>query len=298
MVVRLSGRRVVLVLALAFLMWLVFACSAFSPSGVDSSDVDGSPNGDDASANDGTLNDVDDADSPGSPEVVMVTIPLPLDAGSYRIDATEVTQEQYAAFLKAKNGDTAQQQITQCKTTNNSFQPSLNCAANPFEPVSRGKYPGSCVDWCDAFEYCRWANKRLCGAVAGGSVLFNQANTNASQWYAACSHHDDGLHGRAYGNTFEPMRCNGAGYDAGAPIPVGTATMCIGGYPGLHDMMGNVYEWEDACVVKVDGGALQCRIRGGAFNGQQDYHYCAWAGLDFTRDFSAPDIGFRCCSLE
>lgn len=274
------------------------ACASFGSSiSEGTGDDGGAPGAPDAVAADSTVPALDGALPDGASDAGpclagMALVPMP-DGGFYCIDATEVTQAQYQQFIASKAGNTSGQ-IAAC-SANKSYVPSLPCTANSYDPNLRGAYPVSCVDWCDAYEYCRSAGKRLCGAVAGGAVAFASYATLQSQWYAACSHHEDGLHARAYGNNFDPARCNGAGYDAGiplsGPIPAGSASGCVGGYPGIFDMMGNVYEWEDSC--DNDAG---CRVRGGRFGGNQDYHYCSWGALSFGRDFAAEDIGFRCCS--
>lgn len=272
---------------------VVVACTSFDAPADEATDAGG-----DATA-DGAPNDTDgdaseaDAGSCGERSVRVPTA----GGGFFCIDATEVTQADYQRFVAAKMGDLTGQ-APEC-ATNGSYAPMASCPANPYAPATRGAYPVTCVDWCDAVAYCKWAGKRLCGAVGGGAVAGDRFRTMDSQWFAACTRSDDGLHARAYGNDFDGTRCAGAGYfpdpTQAKPIPAGSAKRCEGGYPGLFDMMGNVYEWEDACIADA-GLSGNCRVRGGQYAGGQDYHYCAWGGLQFARSFTAEDIGFRCCS--
>jgi formylglycine-generating enzyme required for sulfatase activity len=85
-----------------------------------------------------------------------------------------------------------------------------------------------------------------------------------------------------------------AGYQPATdlPRPVGTAT-CEGGYDALHDLSGNMMEWEDSCTgpAETDG----CRLRGGASNSDTLYLRCA-SSYDRERDFTSPSVGFRCCA--
>jgi hypothetical protein len=77
------------------------------------------------------------------------------------IDATEVTNAHYAAFLASSpapgSGPGA------C-TWNVRYEPLFHWPP----PPERAAFPVVDVDWCDAFAYCAWAGKRLCGDPGGG----------------------------------------------------------------------------------------------------------------------------------
>ncbi len=89
----------------------------------------------------------------------------------YCIDATEVTNDEYGKFIVAKNGNTAGQP-TAC-AWNTAYAPS--CA----QLVKTAKSPVSCIDWCDAYAFCAWAGKRLCGRIGGGpTALADLASAN------------------------------------------------------------------------------------------------------------------------
>jgi sulfatase modifying factor 1 len=208
------------------------------------------------------------------------------------IDATEVTVDQYTRFLVAKAGDI-------------SGQPS-HCAWNSslvpvgWPPAGPGTQALGGVNWCMAATYCAWAGKRLCGSPDGGPADENDwGNPAKSQWFRACSHNNDGLHVFPYGNTYDPARCNGKDYDAGQALP--SLSTCQGGYPGLFDMGGNVFEWEDSCVPPdpdasdKTGAPDFCHTRGGAFSENGDGTRCD-EGILFTRGSAAANLGIRCCS--
>jgi hypothetical protein len=87
-------------------------------------------------------------------------------SGRYCIDSTEVTNAHYAAFLAM------------------SPTPSSGWPA----PVDQGRHPVTFVDWCDAFAFCRWAGKRLCGKIGdGANAPADLANAAKSQWFNACT---------------------------------------------------------------------------------------------------------------
>jgi formylglycine-generating enzyme required for sulfatase activity len=152
------------------------------------------------------------------------------------------------------------------------------------------------VDWCDAYAFCSWAGKHLCGAIQGGSSSeANAANPQVDEWYVACS--TDGANVYPYGgNTYVEGKCNDSEAKAGLRA-VATFPGCVGGYSGIFDMNGNVYEWEDACAVAV-GASDSCVIRGGAFDfSGTGYGGCNTYFNDYTveRSDTYDDTGFRCC---
>jgi len=69
---------------------------------------------------------------------------------------------------------------------------------------------------------------------------------------------------------------------------------CIGGYPSLYDMSGNVREWEDACMGTA-GAMDQCNQRGGSVNDGAGQLTCSTTDLQ-PRNSSNDHLGFRCCS--
>ncbi len=204
--------------------------------------------------------------------------------GAYCMDATEVTNAQYKAFLDTTPATSGQDAWCSWNTT---YTPSTGWPAAGIE-----SYPVAYVDWCDAYAYCSWAGKRLCGKIGGGANGYADfADATKSEWFNACS--AGGAKTYPYGNTYDGAKCNGIDYGASAPIAVATAPGCEGGYPGLHDMSGNVMEWEDSCAGT--GATDWCRLRGGGTNGGATGITC---NLDqpFFRNYVASNIGFRCCS--
>jgi formylglycine-generating enzyme required for sulfatase activity len=225
---------------------------------------------------------------------------------AYCIDTTEVTWGQYAAFLKAKGGDTSGQPA-EC-AWNDRYEPRTGdpkevggCAPLDYtHPTGYAEKPVECVDWCDALGYCTWAGKRLCGKVGGGTAPQNAStDPNVSEWYNACS--QGGTTVYPYGNQISPDACNtDAATDAGCALdssascrkttPVGSLTSCRGTkppYDQIFDMVGNVMEWEDACQ------SSKCLIRGEAY--QSPDARCASPGQTWMQS-AAPGGGFRCCA--
>jgi sulfatase modifying factor 1 len=214
--------------------------------------------------------------------------PAMIQVGAFCIDATEVTSAEYAIFYNAKNGNTSGQP-SYC-AWNNSYLPDAKCGQFP---SNDGTLPIACVDFCDAYAYCAWAGKHLCGQVDGGpSSVSNAAAAGVDAWYTACSH--SGAQGYPYGDTYDPTACNGpSDAGAGGAAPVGTFKRCVGGYPGIFDMSGNVGEWTDSCDTTA-GANDTCRPRGGSFEGSASALACSRVG-QIGRQETFTDTGFRCC---
>jgi formylglycine-generating enzyme required for sulfatase activity len=157
------------------------------------------------------------------------------------------------------------------------------------------------VDWCDAFAYCAWAGKRLCGKIGGGPSPFGSpADPSVSQWFRACS--AGGAKTYPYGDQFNGMACVGdqydgqPGYQMGSDTAqeVGSAQSCQGGYPGVFDLSGNVREWVDSCET-TNGDSDKCYRRGGGFKDNAMGQMCA-SQLTNSRSAATNELGFRCCA--
>jgi formylglycine-generating enzyme required for sulfatase activity len=204
-------------------------------------------------------------------------------AGGYGILATEVTNEEYATFLATQPKPALQSGAC---AWNKTFMPSEGW------PSTAPKQPVVFVDFCDAEAYCRWARLRLCGKIGGGPNPYGDlAVGTSSQWFNACS--VGGTRAYPYGATYVGAACNGADYGKGAAVDVGEATGCEGGYPSLHDMSGNVWEWEDSCNGAA-GETDLCRIRGGSYSQSETALGCA-ADSALARSSTGKSVGFRCC---
>lgn len=221
--------------------------------------------------------------------------------GGFCIDRTEVTNAQYEQFLTAKGTDTSGQNAV-C-TANTSYRPT------DFWPVPTDELalPVVYVDWCDAYAYCKWAGKRLCGKIGGGANAYADfADSTKSQWFNACS--NGGRNAFPYGSTFRPEACNGFNgphgcNSFGQPLgdctltPVASNNQCqgAGNYAGVFDLSGNVLEWEDSCTTSPDGGAGTCRLRGGSIYARGETDMTCDTDSENPRFDTIFSVGFRCC---
>lgn len=254
-----------------------------SPS-VDSSNVDGS------SADSSTLDSSTDAGSSGDVG--------PGDLGAcgthrggvmaridgYCIDRYEVTNADYNAFLDAPSAERTN--IAGCEW-NTGF------GTQVIEPAV-AKYPRGNVDWCDAQAYCKWAGKRLCGAIGGGSATYVlYADATKSEWMNACS--AGGTQTFAYAGSYDDTIC---GTGTGPLLPVGARPKCHGvSAPRdvIFDLTGNVSEWEDSCSVQPPTELTPCRGRGGGVTDGESLSKCASDSAVASAKSQYAGLGFRCC---
>jgi hypothetical protein len=223
--------------------------------------------------------------------------PALVRAGSFCIDSTEVTNRQYLEFLSSKGSDMSGQP-TACKW-NTSYIPSSEDVAWPF-PMGHDNYPVSNVDWCDAYMFCSWSGKRLCGKIGGGRLASVAAATApaSAQWMHACS--AGGLRSYPYSGAFSRTACNTDAPTTAAMYveEVKKRATCEGGYSGLFDMGGNLEEWIDACdkdATRDDS----CGIAGStSFMGTLTANDLTCSGSIFgeKRDTQYYLLGIRCCA--
>ena len=210
--------------------------------------------------------------------------PAMVQIADFCIDVTEVTNAQYQVFVKAIEAGYVPVKPTKC-VSKKSFVPS--------EVMEAGNRPVTGVDWCDAYAFCAWAGKRLCGrrgdgaAMPTGDVKGGFLDSSQSEWVHACTNGGTSVY--PYTGSFAPTRCNG--FAAGAQ-PVRNSCDChgaTGAFAQVFDMSGNVYEWVNSC------GTDYCHIAGGSFNSDGPGLRCRWADYG-TLDERKPAMGIRCCA--
>lgn len=208
-------------------------------------------------------------------------------APAFCIDASEVTADQYAAFLASPERPAPARPAATCKARTD-FTPKGAWPAAP----GRGTTPVVYVDFCDAQAFCAWSGKALCGARGGGALdvaMMNRAPGDG--WFVGCG----GAEGSyPYGNVYDADKCNGVDHGVTAPVPVESLGACRTP-SGAFDLSGNVWEWTDTCESDVDVATDRCFARGGAFNAPAAELKCASRRAS-TRGETDPTIGFRCCA--
>ncbi len=231
----------------------------------------------------------DAADAAGQPDTQLncppSTAPCPkasagrplVRVGCFCIDATEVTEQDYAQFFEAAQINMPTLPAGCEYKTAAGLRPS---AANPGPG-----YPARGVDWCDAAAYCAWAGKRLCGRVGtGGSIGSLEPWASELQW--ACS--AAGQRRYPYGSEFRAGACADD-----TKFRIVGSPGCEGGYTGVFDLSGNVAEWENGC--QSTSPDAECRTRGGSVYNGEGALQCTTNTMVARKSKLGP-VGFRCCA--
>lgn len=186
----------------------------------------------------------------------------------FYIDKFEVTNKQYKVFIDAME-----------------HRPPPHWKDNSF-PEGMGEHPVVNTTWFDAYNYCKWAGKRL---------------PKEEEWEKAAR----GPLGNSYpwGNSYEEKKAN---LNTGKTAPAGSYKSDRS-YFGVYDMGGNVMEWTDTWYDAYPGNKLQDRefgrinkvLRGGIAGISGHYIMNRIFSRASFRHYVPPgvygeDAGFRC----
>ena len=187
----------------------------------------------------------------------------------YHIDNTEVTNQQYQAFVE-KAG----------------HRPPPHWGGTK-PPEQTADHPVVFVSWADADAYCGWKGGRL---------------PTEAEWEKAAR----GTDGRSFpwGNDFDIKKVNTLG-EFGGPTPVELLKEGASPY-GLLGMAGNAQEWTadwykpypDNDFKDPEYGEKVKVVRGGGWGGMGHYSLSVYVRTSF-RNTAPPkglydDVGFRC----
>lgn len=196
----------------------------------------------------------DDGDTYESPAHEVTIAP-------FFMDRTEVTNAQYAEFLKA---------------TNHRSPPDWKSGQYP---VGTEKFPVVNVSWQDANEYAAWAGKRL---------------PTEAEWEFAARAKDSRHY--PWGSNWDTTKANTSESNLNHPVEVGSYPNAANPL-GLLDMTGNVWEWTAGEVTSYKDSGIALApgkvIRGGAFYAPKERATTTFRGFA-PPDKQATGIGFRC----
>ena len=198
------------------------------------------------------------------------TVDLPHE---YYIGRFPVTNEQYAAYVKAKG---------------------IKYPVSGWE--KKRDHPVVNVSWNDAMAYCQWLDELLKDKLPLGLVVRLPTEAEwekAARWKPSPTGRGQG-EGESliypWGDTFDKAKCNTDEGGKGATTPVGAYSPQGDSPYGCADMSGNVWEWTHSLYkpypYKVNDGREDVKtsgnrvLRGGSFYGDGRSARCAFRDLD------------------
>jgi len=228
-----------------------------------------------------------------------------IEIDGFDIDATEVTNAQYAKFIKATGYETDAEKLQpgfdvaggavfRLPTPTNASWWHFVEGANWQHPdgpdssiTNREHEPVVQISVRDAHAFAKWAGRRL--PTEAEWEYAAQAGTNTLYVWGE----DRALKGEEQANTwqgtFPVQNSNADGFDRRAPVGCFKPNAF-----GLYDMIGNVWEWTDTSF-EMGGPVPQQVIKGGSFLCAENYcrRYRASARQPHEADFTTNHIGFR-----
>ena len=237
----------------------------------------------------------------------MTKITVTSSGRTFCIDNHEATQGEYSQFLKDLSAWDPPSQYPPCaglprkprELVISEQQPfDAGCPPGVFLPEMKPNQPVSCVSSCDAYAFCAWAGKRLCGGIDGGPIApsaeqFGAALSNPTihEWGYVCS--SDGKYPGGAPTTDQCVATKSGwkapDYDATAP------NSCVSPeamFAKVYNVTGGMSEWLGGTYAKQDGATFAALVLSGADGGIRD---CGSVALTA---FGAVDgnLGIRCCA--
>jgi formylglycine-generating enzyme required for sulfatase activity len=232
-------------------------------------------------------------------------------ARPFAIGRTEVTRREFAAFA----ADTEFEAPANCRTWNDALgryaDDRKRTWQNPGRPrEARDDHPVSCVSWGDAAAYAKWLARKTgkpyrLPSEAEWEYVARAGSATARAWGESAA---DGC---AYANVYDAsaqsqylLGWNAAPCDDRFPDVAPAGALQPNAF-GVHDTIGNLWEWVEDCATDSyagrprDGrawvwiGGCQRRIqRGGAWITPPERARSAFRG-DGATDDRADYLGFR-----
>ena len=193
-----------------------------------------------------------------------------VDLPAFEIDLFEVTNAQFATFVKATGHQTDEEKEG-------------GAGWRSFYGEGKDNHPAVKVSWNDAVAYCQWAGKRL---------------PTEAEWEKAARGTDGWVY--PWGNDWDPEKANVRATGYRGTIPVGSLGAGVCPY-GIFDMGGNIWEWTSNWYLPYPGSTYQDPYYGERFRVTRGGGWFEEANTvrSSNRNSTSPsaandDLGFRC----
>lgn len=235
-------------------------------------------------------------------------------ARSFALGRFEITHAEYASFVAATGYDSAPGCYGPLKAGDSGAWTWYDTATWRDPSGGSGRRPASdepvvCVSWRDAQAYVAWLSQRTgqryrLATEAEWEYAARAGSTTEFPWGEVA---DDGC---LWANVYDSSARDASRRSAPANCRDRHAGVApVGAYPanafGLHDMIGNVWEWTQDCYLApypaapVDGSAVEvtgpCElraVRGGSWRSHMYRQRSSWRGRD-PEDRKSDIFGFR-----
>ena len=231
----------------------------------------------------------------GRPEGPRRTVSIPQ---AFAVGRFEVTRAQYEAFVNATQYDSGPG-CAGWSAAKQNFEdfPEFNWRNPAAGVTTAANEPIVCVSWLDAKAYVAWLSQ----VTGHGYRLATEAEWEYFARAGAATDFpwgDDPDQGCQYANVYDSSSADPTKKFPNANCTDQHATVApVGQYPpnafGLHDVIGNVWEWTQDCyqgpyaAAPVDGSSYevagQCElrsVRGGSWRSHMFRQRPAWRGRD------------------
>ena len=226
---------------------------------------------------------------------------------SFALGLLEITNAQFRQFIDA----TGYTPGTDCRMwTGASVEdvPGKDWRDPGYGRPPRDDEPVACVSWYDSKAYVAWLSEKAghpyrLPTEAEWEYVAHDRRVTAHAWgddpEAGCdvaNYYDQSAAGQ---RPWDPVAC-----DDGHPIVAPVGSLATNSF-GVHDIIGNVWEWVEDCYVMTygpqptDGSAYQVEgtcerrgVRGGAWHSRATWQRPTFRGRD-TEDFETQVFGIR-----
>jgi formylglycine-generating enzyme required for sulfatase activity len=214
-------------------------------------------------------------------------------AHSFAIGVNEITRGEFRDFVMA-----TKREMRGCETYEESWKNQPSLSWDELAPIQTPQHPMSCVSWQDAQAYAQWLSSKTGHRyrLPSASEWEYAAAPSEGELCAQANVADQTAAERYPGWTVQPCH---DGYAQAAPV----GTFAANAF-GLHDMLGNVFEWTEDCwqddyarapangSAQRQGSCEERELRGGSWFTAPAFVRRSYRNR-FEADYRSTSVGLR-----